>query len=160
MCAGRRSLKCMHPLPFHSTVHLRSYSYLVYSFAKCPKQSANIRRGIATPTSVITLNGSALDGRGFGLQGTEIHAKDSFDYRHYRSDGSCFPELLLNKGYAVHSVKPRSSSFNAWRIDDVIPDWHERDARLFLHFADVSESTSLVRLLYPLQPGGIYNLGA
>jgi GDPmannose 4,6-dehydratase len=75
-------------------------------------------------------------------------------------DGSYLAELLLNKGYIVHGIKRRSSSFNTSRIDDVLPDWHEREARLFLHFADLSDSTSLVRLLYRLQPDEIYNLGA
>jgi GDPmannose 4,6-dehydratase len=75
-------------------------------------------------------------------------------------DGSYLAELLLNKGYVVHGIKRRSSSFNTSRIDDVLPDWHEREARLFLHFADLSDSTSLVRLLYRLQPDEIYHLGA
>ena len=75
-------------------------------------------------------------------------------------DGSYLSELLLNKGYVVHGIKRRSSSFNTSRIDDVLPDWHERDAKLFLHFADLSDSTSLVRLLYRLQPDEIYHLGA
>lgn len=75
-------------------------------------------------------------------------------------DGSYLAELLLNKGYIVYGIKRRSSSFNTSRIDDVLPDWHEREARLFLHFADLSDSTSLVRLLYRLQPDEIYNLGA
>lgn len=75
-------------------------------------------------------------------------------------DGSYLAELLLNKGYVVHGIKRRSSSFNTSRIDDVLPDWHEREARLLLHFADLSDSTSLVRLLYRLQPDEIYHLGA
>lgn len=75
-------------------------------------------------------------------------------------DGSYLAEFLLNKGYVVHGIKRRSSSFNTSRIDDVLPDWHEREARLFLHFADLSDSTSLVRLLYRLQPDEIYHLGA
>jgi GDPmannose 4,6-dehydratase len=75
-------------------------------------------------------------------------------------DGSYLAEYLLNKGYVVHGIKRRSSSFNTSRIDDVLPDWHEREARLFLHFADLSDSTSLIRLLYRLQPHEIYHLGA
>ena len=75
-------------------------------------------------------------------------------------DGSYLAELLLNKGYVVHGIKRRSSSFNTSRIDDVLPDWHEREARFFLHFADLSDATSLVRLLYRLQPDEIYHLGA
>jgi GDPmannose 4,6-dehydratase len=75
-------------------------------------------------------------------------------------DGSYLAELLLNKGYVVHGIKRRSSSFNTSRIDNVLSDWHEREARLFLHFADLSDSTSLIRLLYRLQPDEIYHLGA
>ena len=75
-------------------------------------------------------------------------------------DGSYLADLLLKKGYVVHGIKRRSSSFNTSRIDDVLPDWHEREARLFLHFADLSDSTSLIRLLYRLQPDEIYHLGA
>jgi GDPmannose 4,6-dehydratase len=75
-------------------------------------------------------------------------------------DGSYLAELLLNKGYEVHGIKRRSSSFNTSRIDEVLPDWHERDARLFIHFADLADSTSLINLLYRLQPDEIYHLGA
>lgn len=75
-------------------------------------------------------------------------------------DGSYLAELLLSKEYQVHGVKRRSSSFNTERIDSVLPDWHERDARLILHFADLADSTSLIKLLYRLQPDEIYHLGA
>jgi GDPmannose 4,6-dehydratase len=75
-------------------------------------------------------------------------------------DGSYLAELLLSKGYEVHGIKRRSSSFNTSRIDSILPDWHERDARLLLHFADLSDSTSLIKLLYRLQPDEVYHLGA
>lgn len=75
-------------------------------------------------------------------------------------DGSYLAELLLKKGYEVHGIKRRSSSFNTSRIDEVLPDWHERDARLLVHFADLADSTSLIKLLYRLQPDEIYHLGA
>jgi GDPmannose 4,6-dehydratase len=75
-------------------------------------------------------------------------------------DGSYLAELLLSKGYQVHGIKRRSSSFNTERIDSVLPDWHEGDARLLLHFADLADSTSLIKLLYRLQPDEIYHLGA
>jgi GDPmannose 4,6-dehydratase len=68
--------------------------------------------------------------------------------------------LLLSKGYEVHGIKRRSSSFNTSRIDSILPDWHEGTARLLLHFADLSDSTSLIKLLYRLQPDEIYHLGA
>ena len=75
-------------------------------------------------------------------------------------DGSYLAELLLNKGYEVHGIKRRSSSFNTARVDNLLPDWHDSEARLFLHFADLSDSTSLIKLLYRLQPDEIYHLGA
>lgn len=75
-------------------------------------------------------------------------------------DGSYLAELLLGKGYEVHGIKRRSSSFNTARVDHLLPDWHDREARLFLHFADLSDSTSLIKLLYRLQPDEIYHLGA
>lgn len=75
-------------------------------------------------------------------------------------DGSYLAELLLSKGYEVHGIKRRSSSFNTSRIDNILPDWHEREARLLLHFADLSDSTSLLKLLYRMQPDEIYHLGA
>jgi GDPmannose 4,6-dehydratase len=75
-------------------------------------------------------------------------------------DGSYLAELLLPKGYEVHGIKRRSSSFNTGRIDNILPDWHEREARLFLHFADLSDSTSLIKLLCQIQPDEIYHLGA
>lgn len=75
-------------------------------------------------------------------------------------DGSYLAELLLSKGYEVHGTKRRSSSFNTGRIDPILPDFHDREARLFLHFADLADSTSLIKLLYRLQPDEIYHLGA
>ena len=75
-------------------------------------------------------------------------------------DGSYLAELLLAKGYEVHGIKRRSSSFNTARVDHLLADWHERDTRLFLHFADLSDATSLTKLLYRLAPDEIYHLGA
>jgi GDPmannose 4,6-dehydratase len=75
-------------------------------------------------------------------------------------DGSYLAELLLSKGYEVHGLKRRSSSFNTSRVDGLLKDVHESDAKLFLHFADLSDSTSLIKLLYRLQPEEIYNLAA
>jgi GDPmannose 4,6-dehydratase len=75
-------------------------------------------------------------------------------------DGSYLAELLLSKGYEVHGIKRRSSSFNTARVDHLLSDRHEADARLFLHFADLTDSTSLVKLLYRLAPDEIYHLGA
>jgi len=75
-------------------------------------------------------------------------------------DGSYLAEFLLKKGYEVHGIKRRSSSFNTARVDNILPDWHERDARLLLHFADLGDSTSLIKLLWRIQPDEIYHLGA
>jgi len=75
-------------------------------------------------------------------------------------DGSYLAELLISKGYEVHGVKRRSSSFNTGRLDQIYQDWHEETSRIFLHFADLSESSSLWKLLYDVQPDEIYNLAA
>src|SRR5689334_24645945 len=75
-------------------------------------------------------------------------------------DGSYLAELLLAKGYEVHGLKRRSSSFNTGRLDDVYEDWHETDSRIFLHFADMSDSSSLWHVLYVVRPDEIYNLAA
>ena len=75
-------------------------------------------------------------------------------------DGSYLAELLISKGYEVHGTKRRSSSFNTARLDQIYADWHDQKTRLFLHFADLSESSSLWKLLYEVQPDEIYNLAA
>ena len=75
-------------------------------------------------------------------------------------DGSYLAELLLEKGYEVHGIKRRSSSFNTGRIDPIYSDWHQKDCRLFLHLGDLSDSASLWRLLYEVKPDEIYNLAA
>jgi GDPmannose 4,6-dehydratase len=75
-------------------------------------------------------------------------------------DGSYLAELLLAKGYEVHGIKRRSSSFNTERIDTIFPDLHDRSARLFLHFGDLSDSNSLMKLLHQVQPDEVYHLGA
>ncbi len=75
-------------------------------------------------------------------------------------DGSYLAELLLTKGYEVHGLKRRSSTFNTGRIDEILPDWHDREARLFLYFADLSDPSSLIKLLSKIQPDEVYHLGA
>ena len=69
-------------------------------------------------------------------------------------------ELLLSKGYIVHGVKRRSSSFNTGRIDHLYSDPHDPQARFFLHYGDLTDSTNLIRLIQEVQPGEIYNLAA
>src|SRR5580658_10335376 len=75
-------------------------------------------------------------------------------------DGSYLAELLLSKNYEVHGIKRRSSSFNTERVDHLISDWHERDISFFLHFGDLSDATSLSKLLYRIASDEIYHLGA
>ena len=75
-------------------------------------------------------------------------------------DGSYLAELLLEKGYEVHGIKRRSSSFNTSRIDHLYQDPHERDPRLVLHYGDLTDSTNLIRIIQQVQPDEIYNLGA
>ena len=75
-------------------------------------------------------------------------------------DGSYLAELLLEKGYAVHGIKRRASSFNTNRIDHLYQDPHELDPRLTLHYGDLSDSSNLQRIIEQVQPDEIYNLGA
>lgn len=75
-------------------------------------------------------------------------------------DGSYLTELLLEKGYEVHGIVRRSSSFNTKRIDHLFKDRHAKDARLFIHFGDLADSSGLSRLLKELKPNEIYHLGA
>src|SRR6266700_3474750 len=75
-------------------------------------------------------------------------------------DGSYLTELLLEKGYEVHGLIRRSSSFNTGRIDHIYQDPHSQSARLFLHFGDLSDATNLNRLLRTIRPDEIYHLGA
>jgi len=75
-------------------------------------------------------------------------------------DGAYLARLLLDKGYAVHGVKRRSSSFNSARIDDLYVDPHEGESRFRLHYGDMTDSTNLIRLIQETQPDEIYNLAA
>ena len=75
-------------------------------------------------------------------------------------DGSYLAELLLEKGYEVHGIKRRASSFNTARIDHLYQDPHEADPRLVLHYGDLTDSTNLIRIVQQVQPDEIYNLGA
>jgi len=75
-------------------------------------------------------------------------------------DGSYLADLLLSKGYEVHGIIRRASSFNTARIDHLYQDPHVNGVRLFLHYGDLSDSVMLVKLIYQLQPDEIYNLAA
>jgi GDPmannose 4,6-dehydratase len=75
-------------------------------------------------------------------------------------DGSYLAELLLSKGYVVHGLIRRSSSFNTGRIDSIYQDPHESHRRLFLHYGDLSDGAALVALIQAIQPQEVYNLAA
>jgi GDPmannose 4,6-dehydratase len=75
-------------------------------------------------------------------------------------DGSYLAELLLNKGYEVHGIKRRASSFNTDRIDHLYQDPHETGRKLVLHYGDLTDSSNLIRIIQQVQPDEIYNLGA
>ena len=75
-------------------------------------------------------------------------------------DGAYLSELLLSKGYEVHGLKRRSSSFNTGRIEHLYQDPHEADPRFFLHYGDLTDSTNLIRIIQEVAPDEIYNLAA
>ena len=75
-------------------------------------------------------------------------------------DGSYLAELLLGKGYEVHGIIRRSSSFNTERLDEIYEDPHVESRRLFLHYGDLTDASALVNLLRDVRPDEVYNLGA
>jgi GDPmannose 4,6-dehydratase len=75
-------------------------------------------------------------------------------------DGALMAELLLAKGYLVHGIKRRSSSYNTARIDHLYQDPHSPDPRLFLHYGDLTDSTNLIRIVQQIQPDELYNFAA
>ena len=75
-------------------------------------------------------------------------------------DGAYLTRLLLEKGYRVHGIKRRSSSFNTARIDEIYEDPHDPDPRLTLHYGDMTDATNLIRIVQETQPDEIYNLAA
>lgn len=75
-------------------------------------------------------------------------------------DGSYLAEFLLDKGYEVHGIKRRASSFNTERVDHIYQDVHEESPRFFLHYGDLSDSSNLTRIIKQVEPDEIYNLGA
>jgi GDPmannose 4,6-dehydratase len=75
-------------------------------------------------------------------------------------DGACLAELLLSKGYEVHGIKRRASSFNTDRIDHLYQDPHERDVQLHLHYGDLTDATNIIRIVQQVRPDEIYNLAA
>src|ERR1700685_919712 len=77
-----------------------------------------------------------------------------------RQAGAYLSELLLHKGYTVHGIKRRSSSFNTGRIEHLYQDPHEKDQRFILHYGDITDATNLIRIVQQTQPDEIYNLAA
>lgn len=75
-------------------------------------------------------------------------------------DGAYLARLLLEKGYVVHGIKRRSSSFNTARVDDLYVDPHEHETRFFMHYGDLTDATNLIRLIKETRPTEIYNLAA
>lgn len=75
-------------------------------------------------------------------------------------DGSYLAEFLLDKGYSVHGIKRRSSSFNTERVDHIYQDRHENNPNFFLHYGDLTDTSNLVRLIQEIRPDEVYNLGA
>ena len=75
-------------------------------------------------------------------------------------DGSLLAEFLINKGYQVHGVKRRTSSINTQRIDHLFQDPHDLNLKLILHHGDLTDATSLIRIIQEVQPDEIYNLAA
>ncbi len=75
-------------------------------------------------------------------------------------DGAYLAELLLEKGYVVHGLKRRSSSFNTGRVDHLYADPHEHDTRFFMHYGDLTDSTNLIRIMQEVRPDEVYNLAA
>lgn len=75
-------------------------------------------------------------------------------------DGSYLAELLLSKGYEVHGIIRRASTFNTGRIDHIYSDPHERGTRLFLHYGDLGDSEQIANIIYNIKPGEVYHLGA
>jgi GDPmannose 4,6-dehydratase len=75
-------------------------------------------------------------------------------------DGAYLAEFLLAKGYAVHGVKRRSSSFNTGRIEHLYEDPHAAEPRFVLHYGDMTDATNLIRIIQETQPDEIYNLAA
>jgi GDPmannose 4,6-dehydratase len=102
------------------------------------------------------------------MLGTSMHLKEEKSVANKRAlitgvtgqDGSYLAELLLEKGYEVHGIKRRSSSFNTQRLDHIYQDPHDSNNNFHLHFGDMTDSTNLIRVVAEVQPDEIYNLAA
>jgi GDPmannose 4,6-dehydratase len=94
------------------------------------------------------------------LDDKDIMAKKALITGVTGQDGAYLAEFLLGKGYEVHGIKRRSSSFNTDRIDHLYQDRHERGVRMYLHYGDLTDSTNLISIVQQVQPDEIYNLAA
>lgn len=94
------------------------------------------------------------------MQKTVAHGKVALITGVTGQDGAYLAEFLLKKGYIVHGIKRRASSFNTSRIDHLYSDIHEHKSNFFLHYGDLTDSTNLIRVIQETQPDEIYNLGA
>jgi GDPmannose 4,6-dehydratase len=86
--------------------------------------------------------------------------RSCFDHGATGQDGAYLAELLLSKGYVVHGIKRRSSSFNTGRVDHLYQDPHERDVDFVLHYGDLTDATNFIRIVQEVQPTETYNLAA
>ena len=75
-------------------------------------------------------------------------------------DGAYLARLLLGKGYEVHGLKRRASSFNTQRVDDIYTDPHESNVQFFMHYGDMTDSSNIMRLMQTIEPDEVYNLAA
>jgi len=104
--------------------------------------------------------GTLCEVRGRSDNTTKVMAKKALITGVTGQDGAYLSEFLLNKGYEVHGIKRRSSLFNTARIDHLFHDLHEVGRPFYLHYGDLTDSSSLIRVIQQVQPDEIYNLGA
>jgi GDPmannose 4,6-dehydratase len=97
---------------------------------------------------------------GFEMSANKLNAKTALITGVTGQDGAYLAGFLLSKGYLVHGIKRRSSSFNTDRIDHLYRDQHEKDVRFFLHYGDLTDATNLIRIIQLVRPDEIYNLAA
>jgi GDPmannose 4,6-dehydratase len=104
----------------------------------------------------------AASEQALGRRGVEDHMPDrvALITGATGQDGAYLAELLLGKGYMVHGIKRRSSSFNTDRVDHLYHDPHEQNVRFMLHYGDMTDATNLIRIIQETQPTEIYNLAA
>lgn len=118
----------------------------------------NPRYRCVAPTIVTSL--SSQDVRGTAKVGAGMTDRTALITGVTGQDGAYLAHLLLEKGYRVHGMKRRSSSFNTGRIEDIYQDPHVPDPRFLLHYGDMTDSTNIIRLVQETQPDEIYNLAA